>query len=209
MMVKETEIIEFLKINPNSNVDDFRKKFTKYPSKLLKGLVERKIIIKNVNPVKYSLNVQKKDFKTREIEKTLKPKSEKGVIEDLEHKIMSKILPILENYNQRLTILEKSINKNLKKIETDFSSKSKKIDENRIMNLLRVHYNEKGDKVGDMVAIPTIIEKIKKETGFHKKDIEEAIYKLFVKGLIDLQPGKARKGKPLKIDGYSFYWLKI
>ncbi len=143
------------------------------------------------------------------------------VAPSVEYKDMfNELLPLLENYNTRINALESQVKTLLaslaaekgaergRTISKGSKTRAEAPDPTQFLTLLRTAYRDAPDKVGEMAPVPTLCASLQEHTGWDLPAIHSILYALFLGGKVDLQPGKARKGKPILIDGYSFYWVK-
>lgn len=75
---------------------------------------------------------------------------------------------------------------------------------------LRQAYETVPSRMGDMVEIPILADILRKNTGWGIDQIYRQIYQVYLEKKVDLQPGKASSGNPLKgEDGSTFYWFQF
>nr|WP_147664663.1 hypothetical protein [Candidatus Prometheoarchaeum syntrophicum]QEE17778.1 hypothetical protein DSAG12_03616 [Candidatus Prometheoarchaeum syntrophicum] len=117
----------------------------------------------------------------------------------------AEILSLLKNYNTRLTRIEEFLqltHKNGKK--SRFS-----IDENKGYKQIKKIYSGIQEKIGNLAPVPILYEKLQDFYSYEDSQITELLTTLFITNKIDLQPGTARRGKPIVIDGRPLYWFNI
>ncbi len=138
----------------------------------------------------------------------------------MKQEILGELLPLLENYNARINALENQVKSLVASRSTEKGTERGRVtlklpgakggapDPTQFLQLFQTAYREAPDKVGEMAPVPTLCETLQESTGWDLPAIHSILYALFLGGKVDLQPGKARKGKPIFVDGYSFYWVK-
>lgn len=86
----------------------------------------------------------------------------------------------------------------------------KTIEKSNFLDQLQNAYRSIEHKMGKMVEIPVLAEKINQTTGIPIDEIYHEIYLAYLDKKVDLQPGKAMKGKPIKTeDGSALYWFQF
>ena len=135
-----------------------------------------------------------------------KPTSGKSKVKNhVESDFKAEFLSLLKNYDSRLTRIEEFL-----QLTKKIGKKSKlSIDENTGYTQIKKIYSGIQEKIGKLAPVPILYERLHEFYSYEDSQITELLTTLFISNKIDLQPGTARRGKPLVIDGRPLYWFNI
>jgi len=103
---------------------------------------------------------------------------------------------------------QKRLNKKLAVYERHQKKLGTTINDKTFMNVVNQSY-ESSKKLGKMVHVPELTEKIQKNTGLSKEQVHEKLYDAYKEKTIDLQPGKGKDSLKSPDDDSTFQYMQF
>jgi hypothetical protein len=168
----------------------------------------RKFLVQNIGSDTLHLLMEKYPRKNKSGKKQQKgtskeSASDKNKIKKLENEIFD-----IKNRLERLEKLFQNQDFGSKKIQ---SKKDSIVNDRKILSEIRRLSGSISYTLMDNLSLPEMITLLEDSTHHSRTEIEQSIQRLYLRNMIDLSPGKAKRkfGKPMEMNGYKYYWLKI